>query len=417
MSYSSPSHISILTGAIKASAERLIDDYNGEKQATQLLRSIPKPIVEAIIDGTIGYRYKADPDFAQLFTKDGCPGVYLNTFLVKGTGKGLNSKQWKALQDIITRYLDGQKHIIDENSTKDQEANAEEAARIEYAYNRSNLSLDYFREMTREGKRAFTQPIREQDRRFCRLLSNRICFDIDPSGTTPQLQSPAQVGCSQNLGGRMPEYSPDCGMKNTPNLWALIIKCLAVLNIEIEHISLPILKVWRHDHLAIAETLITELASSMVEYGGINPIQPGNATLTVENDLFEVRLQAFVESARIADDMEASLVQAKLRIELLESIKDVERYGDDLEEMDERVSIVQERQEKMISAMRQMTKELEEDTEKLCEEDPAKSMATIKERKAQLAFRMKTLDWLQGIKDKRDMDDGISMDSIVLQPR
>ncbi|RDL36328.1 uncharacterized protein BP5553_05680 [Venustampulla echinocandica] len=395
------------TPRVKKSTDRMIEDYEGEKQATSLLRSIPKPIVEAMIEGTIGHRYATDPEFARLFmVKDGCPGVYLNTFVVKGTGKGLNSNQWYDLYQMMNRYLEGQGCVIDENSTSDMKNNADEAARIEQAY--SNKSVDYFREMTRSGKRAFTQQRRNQDLRFCRLLLNRICHDLDRSGEISQLQSPTQVGCSQNLASRMGQYSPACGMRNTPQLWALTIKCLAVMKVEVEHISVPILKVWRHDHLPLAETLVTELASSMVEYGGLNPIQPGNTNLREDNEIFEAQLQAFVESTNITDDLEASETQVKLRMELLKSIKEMQSYDPkkDRDENVERIEIMRERKENMSLAMRKATKQLDEDTENIYK-DIAEMVETMAEQKAQLDFRLKTIEWLKEVKEKEDLAKGI----------
>jgi hypothetical protein len=70
----------------------------------ELLRSIPKPVVEAIIDNTIGYRFATDAAFRELFMeRDACAGVYLNTFVLKNGGKGLNSREWKKLRDMMRR--------------------------------------------------------------------------------------------------------------------------------------------------------------------------------------------------------------------------------------------------------------------------------------------------------------------------
>ncbi len=60
----------------------------------ELLRSIPRPVVESIVANTIGHKYSADTAFRELFMEvDDCIGVYLNTFVVKTEGKGLNSEE------------------------------------------------------------------------------------------------------------------------------------------------------------------------------------------------------------------------------------------------------------------------------------------------------------------------------------
>jgi len=76
----------------------MIDDHNEHWQMPDLLRSIPKPVVEAIIDNTLGYKYSTDDQFKKLFLElDGCAGVYLNTFVVKGRNKGLTGNEWRDL--------------------------------------------------------------------------------------------------------------------------------------------------------------------------------------------------------------------------------------------------------------------------------------------------------------------------------
>lgn len=69
-----------------------------------LLRSMPKQVIEAIVDNTIGHKYATDPEFAALFSeRDSCAGIYLNTFVVKSTKKGLTANQWKDLHAMISR--------------------------------------------------------------------------------------------------------------------------------------------------------------------------------------------------------------------------------------------------------------------------------------------------------------------------
>ena len=98
--------IKSLRRPIGESSNALIADYNGAQHARYLLYSIPKPVIGAIIENTLGYRVKTDREFEKLLykTTPTC-GSYVNTFVRTADdehlGKGLTRLEWKQVQKMV----------------------------------------------------------------------------------------------------------------------------------------------------------------------------------------------------------------------------------------------------------------------------------------------------------------------------
>jgi hypothetical protein len=249
---------------VQTALKALIDDHGpqGKQHCLNILRNVPKEVIRAIVDNTIGHRYATDPSFRELIPEtDESAGVYLNTFVDKATGKGLNSNQWNEMVGMMGRYLSSEDVIINENSTPEQIAEADEAAAIERACNPRHRSLETFKESTYAGTRVLRQPLGNTADTFHERLAERVCLDLDPYGLVSQLQSPVQVGCAINLGLRMMAYDRVGGMESVPKTWGLLMSCLFVMGVDVQHVSIIILQIWEHDQLTLAETLLTLLGS------------------------------------------------------------------------------------------------------------------------------------------------------------
>ena len=69
-----------------------------------MLQTIHQKVLEAIILGTVGWKYHNEPDFKKLFLEmDNASGVYLVTFLVQGRNLCLTRNEWKVVQETIRR--------------------------------------------------------------------------------------------------------------------------------------------------------------------------------------------------------------------------------------------------------------------------------------------------------------------------
>jgi len=98
----------VITGVRKSSEVMISDAEDGRRVMEELLHTIHKSVIEEIIMGTIGYRWKTDQAFRELFyQKDCCSGIYIVTFSQKGPkdqlGKSLTRKQWALVQGLIER--------------------------------------------------------------------------------------------------------------------------------------------------------------------------------------------------------------------------------------------------------------------------------------------------------------------------
>lgn len=119
----------------------------------------------------------------------------------------------------------------------------------------------------------------DQNQKFCDGLLNHIVAPLDPGGDISQLQMKLQIGCAVSLARRMFHYAKVTASEGVPKLWALLVSCLEEIGTGVELVSLPILKIWDATQLDLAEILLTDLSSSLVEYGGINPAAAGNRNL------------------------------------------------------------------------------------------------------------------------------------------
>ncbi|CAG8978738.1 hypothetical protein HYALB_00011499 [Hymenoscyphus albidus] len=352
------------------------DDRDFGGVSIQLLRSIPRPVIAAMIDGTIGHKLATSQEFERLFHDiDHCAGVYLNTFVVSGTKKGLCRNQLQEIHDMMMRYIAGKGRKVDANSSAEDKEAAEEAAKIEWVYNPGHRGLDTFRETTNDGGRKLIQGLKGQAEKFCRmLLRYRANAELDPEGTTPQLQSPCQVGCGQAITNRMFMYSPTSGMKHVPKTWSLMLSCLQVMDIKVTHISVPILKVWDGSHLSLAEILITELASSLIEYGGFNPVAAGARKLKPEkhSDFRQEVYENFLHHPWANQNLRESKEIADKRIEIMNSTQSiawdttqVKKVEDSLDEVSETLTEAIEETKRNTEVLQGRTKELIEDAARL----------------------------------------------------
>lgn len=97
-------------------------------------------------------------------------------------------------------------------------------------------------------------------------------------------------------------------MRGVPKLWTLVISCLEELGIEVELVSLPVLKIWEGNQLDLAEILIIDLASSLVEYGGLNPTAAGARNLdAVDVDMSKELQHVFYEQSWLRNNIEADI--------------------------------------------------------------------------------------------------------------
>lgn len=89
-------------------SKRLRADHDNieAQHRMELLHSMPRPVVEALLDGTFGHRYIAEPDFKDVIhPMDTSAGIYVSTFVVEGIGKGLCRTEYKLVKETMRLYI------------------------------------------------------------------------------------------------------------------------------------------------------------------------------------------------------------------------------------------------------------------------------------------------------------------------
>ena len=87
-----------------SSSAILVQDKAGAQHLIELLHTIHRSVLEAIILNTIAHEYKSSHDFHTLFyNMDDCAGSYLVTFVINNSTRGLSRLQWKEIGEMVSR--------------------------------------------------------------------------------------------------------------------------------------------------------------------------------------------------------------------------------------------------------------------------------------------------------------------------
>jgi hypothetical protein len=258
-------------------AQMMLEDRKGPQNAAILLHTIEKSLIEALILNTVGYQSQTDGNFRDKLyrLRDNCHGVYLITFTREGgpevLGKGLSRDEWKAVKEMMTRYLDhknSDKELVYRLETSIPGKRSEDD--IKQDIEASHLHMDF-----------------QFDDVFLRKLESRMSKALDPSGTAKQLQALCWVGSGENLYDNMKGYFQDPSATSKP--LALLQSCLEELKIPVEFKCMPILKTWLAEQYNLAKVLIILLTSSMFLDGGLNGEGPDD-TISVKQEKNKARI-------------------------------------------------------------------------------------------------------------------------------
>ncbi|KUJ17858.1 uncharacterized protein LY89DRAFT_28634 [Mollisia scopiformis] len=393
----------------------MIEDFDKTWHMAEILRTVHRRVIEAIIDGTIGYRYHTDPEFGKLFPpEDDLAGIYLNTLVCERDGKGLSTNDWERLQKLMTEYvdglrergehadtcsyMDGEGHKIGPNSSTQQRQAAVDAAKIYYKFcKKRNETWQKILADANNGIRPLVQ--KSGGRQFCEMMSNRIRKDLDPSGDIRQLQMPVQIGCSESLKKRMSDYSPKSRMTSTPDTWRLTVSCLEFLSIKMVHIGVPIVKVWEQEMLPLGEIFFTLISGSMIQWGGFNPVAGGARRGFDEGrDTSDEKKQAIIDQPWASENLDHSTTVISRRVKALQSAADLlesdevdtnmERRLEDGKAILHRRTSLEKRAEQAVDEVNAATKALQDHNSRLADE--------VTRKQVYLNFGNDIASWLGG---------------------
>ncbi|KUJ12387.1 uncharacterized protein LY89DRAFT_738177 [Mollisia scopiformis] len=224
-------------------AQKLIDDEEGDMQLLKLLHTSHKDVLEAIILGHVGFRWKNNPEY----------------LAYKIRGPVLPDS---AAGEVLTTAIDMDMATIDRMKDRDE-----------------------VEKRCRSGERVLS--FARVDR-WIDMLSHRIDDELDPVGDDRQVQAPLYVGCSQHIGSQLMSHDPLLGMGSSAVGLRFLFSCIMASGIKLEIIRLPIWKIWDSAQLPIKKIGLTYLAGSMVFDGGINSIAPGGTYMDDDPLKFEL---------------------------------------------------------------------------------------------------------------------------------
>lgn len=296
--------------SLRSSMGTMLEDRDsGRKDALDLLKSMHIDVIRACIDNTLGYRYKTSPEFRKLFYEvDARSGIYGYTILLEGeSGEFLNSVQLQLLSKKIYSY-----------ARTDGKPDNLEAIEIDRVYGGVNFDP----EPTRRGERAWitsyhTKGFANKTFILSKKLAERAMSNEE--GVLPQFQSPMAVGFSKNLDSRISEHAVDSTLLNATKPWVLMLSILKVMGINISPVSIVLLKIWKDEHRALGEILITMLTSSLVDDCGYNPKQAGgNMGPNQGPEYYGLEERSvFVEKPWIEENIEDTNKELKRRLSTL----------------------------------------------------------------------------------------------------
>jgi hypothetical protein len=271
---------------LKDSMTKVLHDAGGPRHMLRLLASMPPAVVKALITNTIGWQYKTNAAFRQLFcSTSNSAGIYINTITRQNAGAFLSRRDFETYRDMVKNYLE-------------LRLNDAEAMRIDcILQSAKSRKCD-----TASGQRLWLSGGGATNRHLA-ALSNRINPELDAQGDIQQHQSAIEVGISCNMAKRMKDHSLESDLSSSTKPWGLMLSCLTVMGIDFEIIALPVLHIWHKDQREIAEIMVTTLASSLVEDGGYNPIQAGTSSGTQKLSYRLEELQVFVEKPWLSDGL------------------------------------------------------------------------------------------------------------------
>jgi hypothetical protein len=237
-----------------------------------LLNAIPTEVRDSLILGTIVYdfydpqRRPYSPDF---------PGVYAVGVAINGrNGKFLTRREIEALAASIDEYCQGWSAWTmcggDATKMTPQESRS---------LNHCRAVDDAFGPVVHQDMRPMMIATPKCHQRACEYivwLKKRADAALDPSGDVAQVQSPLYIGSSSRAISTGLARHNGGWLHGTTPLLSLTICCIKhSLGLIPETVGVPVLPTWEAGHVSFGEQLVTILASSLADDGGLNTLHPG----------------------------------------------------------------------------------------------------------------------------------------------
>ncbi|GJC82392.1 hypothetical protein ColLi_05230 [Colletotrichum liriopes] len=257
---------------------RTRDVFNREISAgcpmVQLIHATASGLLLSLIKGTLAYDYHPDRR-RQTYPEKGA-GTYAVAPYIEGRdGKFLCRNELREIVNDLDQYLE--------------------------AYTRLQVHQGD-RSLMQPGERRLVRFANEVDQVFSpgwtptkptalRWVTSQVSFlgitalreslhlrdqnSPDVTGTVWQEQAPIYVGCSNAMEACLPQHRPENGLSRTSKAPGLLLSLLKKRGHDVRVVAVPVVKTWTDDMLPCSEVVVTLLAQSLTEQGGLNVIDGG----------------------------------------------------------------------------------------------------------------------------------------------
>ncbi|KAK0640774.1 hypothetical protein B0T16DRAFT_460925 [Cercophora newfieldiana] len=367
----------------------LREKKRGHDQANRcwdIFHSIPREVLQSLVLGTTAY----DAANGLKGYKDlNGAGVYvLGVSIANRQGKFLNLGEMEILVKNMGEYLEGARLMLKLPTEEDYDMI--EQRQLERHVQRVDSQFILRGDKT---KPAFVKRItlNQEDQlsegaiRLSEALARRCdaMRVLDPTGTVHTIQAPLYVGCGKDIAEHVKVYEPKAGsaFASANLLYGLLLSLLQHQGLRPVHHIIAASRLWEEKQMSDADRLISALAMSFPDKGGLNNTQPGaqhgkSADLNGSEDYVCVTEPYYEENIKHSlADLEARKEAGKLidkadeawaRIEAMDT-EDLVRQGNNINRR------TREIMEKTASAVAQSSSRLEKDTAILAQMDGLRS--------------------------------------------
>lgn len=319
--------------SVSRTVKALKSDGQNGWQMVQLLHSMDRSTIRAIISGTVAYdSHRKEAKWFQTpsSAEEKVPGVYVIGLSREGEGgKFLNIREIQSLVKGIEDYIEGY-NVIKQYQTRAQGTSV--------SLSQSQQSLVEWVKRVDEGPVASkamptaAQFIRQDSevpsvRALASGLLKRCAVTLDPTERVRQVQSPLYVGCSVDLRSRMSKYNrPRLIDMNKP--MALTVNIMEALERPLKLSVNVALRIWDLGQLPLAEQLIATLAGSLVYQYGFNATEAGGTgpqSVTEAKHRTALGLSrelVMVHGVSMEKNIGSSLVEVDRRIDFVQKLEE-----------------------------------------------------------------------------------------------
>ncbi|KAJ4417883.1 hypothetical protein N0V82_005940 [Gnomoniopsis sp. IMI 355080] len=345
--------------------------------------SIPRPMLESIVLGTVAWDYDPERGLDRGHYKQAQQfGVYVVGLAVQGRkGAWLTATETQTLVKNMHKYLEAY-DVWDEAGAWPLSASGQEhkdfVAKVDNQFGIHKHDVSRFI-TSANGREAMKDLLKGLEKRTERSLQ------LEPRGDVPMIQTPLYVGMSIELADRLPKHDPTKGINsiltssNKP--FVFVLSLMKFQGQEPSPKALCVVRVWERRDLYFAETLVSALAHSMVCQDGFNRTECGDVGKTSGmgyhedgEDYVKYRSRFFYDNCKaVVQDLQArkshlsdlAELQPVLDGRLVRSTEQVLEACKVLEQQMQDLEVQGQRLEKKIGEIERVNRELEEESNML----------------------------------------------------